>query len=137
MKPTKQKFFAELNKRRPSKINLSLNEDASAIMDELYNFRVKVSEIFQQQNIVFDEEDRVNQMWRDLAERGEENLSEYYGVVSRAESFNQEIEAVASDLGINVNDIPYYSELQNNLNDTKEDEDGIVNGLRTWQDKSN
>ena len=133
MKPTTKKFFAELNKKRPSKINLALNEDANKMMDDLYDFRVKVGELFQEQNTAFDEAERVAQMWKNLAERGEGILAEYYSLQDAAGRVLLDAKEKAEDLGITPLDIPYYLELLNNINDTKEDEDGLVNAVRDWQ----
>tara|TARA_R110001583_G_scaffold22461_1_gene84281 strand:+ start:1688 stop:2140 length:453 start_codon:yes stop_codon:yes gene_type:complete len=41
MKTTKQKFFAELNKRRPSKINLSLMSDLSSAVEEMRSYNLE------------------------------------------------------------------------------------------------
>jgi hypothetical protein len=136
MKTTKEKIFAELSKQRPSKINLSLSDNANKMMDDLYEFRVKVGELFQDQNTVYDEAERVNQMWRNLAERGEGILTEYYSLKDAAGRVLLDAEEKISELGISPSDIPYYEELKNNINDTEEDEDGLVNGLRDWQDLS-
>ena len=137
MKPTTKKFFVELNKKRSNKVNLSLNEDANKIMDNLHNFRVTVGELFQEGNELHKEEERVAQMWRNLAEEGERILREYRSTYEDGESIMDEAREKAADLGITPNDIPYYQELLNSINDTKEDEDGLVDGIRNWQDKSN
>ena len=136
MKPTTKKFFAELNKKRPSKINLALNLDALNIIDELYDFRVKVGEFSSRNNEAMDEDARVRQMWSDLSNDGESAISEYNSIISRANSFKEEVENTASELGIAVSDIPYYSELENNLNDTKEDEDALVFWVENWKNLS-
>tara|TARA_R110002051_G_C8315761_1_gene434007 strand:+ start:34 stop:450 length:417 start_codon:yes stop_codon:yes gene_type:complete len=137
MKPTAQKFFAELSKKRPSKINLALNLDALNIIDELYDFRVKVGEFSSRNNEAMDEDARVRQMWSDLSNDGESAMSEYNSIISRANSFKEEVENTASEIGIAVSDIPYYQELQNNLNDTKEDEEALVFWVENWKNLSN
>ena len=131
----KEKFLAELSKQRPSKINLSLSDDASQIMDELGVFRQDVGGVFQEANIANDAAAEVRGMYGELKEKGDEMLNRYYSIVSQAETFMQDVENTASELGITVSDIPYYQELQNNLNDTKEDEDGLVNAVRRWEDE--
>ena len=131
----KEKFLAELSKQRPSKINLSLSDDASQIMDELGVFRQDVGGVFQEANIANDAAAEVREMYGELKEKGDEMLNRYNSIVSQAETFMQDVENMSSELGITVSDIPYYQELQNNLNDTKEDEDGLVNAVRRWEDE--
>jgi len=131
----KEKFLAELSKQRPSKINLALNDDASQIMDELGVFRQDVGGVFQEANIANDAAAEVRGMYGELKEKGDEMLNRYYSIVTQAETFMQDVENMSSELGITVSDIPYYQELQNNLNDTKEDEDGLVNAVRNWEDR--
>ena len=131
----KEKFLAELSKQRPSKINLSLSDDASQIMDELGVFRQDVGGVFQEANIANDAAAEVRGMYGELKEKGDEMLNRYYSIVNQAETFMQDVENMSSELGITVSDIPYYQELQNNLNDTKEDEDGLVNAVRSWEDR--
>ena len=86
--------------------------------------------------MLFDETDRLKSKWRDLTDKGEGILSEYYTIVSDAESLISGIEATANELGISVNDIPFIQTLKNNLSDTMEDEDAIVNGVRFWSDQA-
>ena len=136
MKPTTQKFFAELNKKRPTKINLALTDDASQIMDELYNFRLQVSELSSRNNQVMEEYESVLQKFSDLSSEGESWINDYNSILSRADSFKDEVENVANDLGLNTSYIPYFSELQNNLNDTKEDEEAVVFWVENWKNLS-
>ena len=131
----KEKFLAELKRQRPTKINLSLSDDASQIMDELGVFRQDVGGVFQEANIANDAAAEVREMYGELKEKGDEMLNRYNSIVSQAETFMQDVENMSSELGITVSDIPYYQELQNNLNDTKEDEDGLVNAVRRWEDE--
>ena len=131
----KEKFLAELKRQRPTKINLSLSDDASQIMDELGVFRQDVGGVFQEANIANDAAAEVREMYGELKEKGDEMLNRYYSIVNQAETFMQDVENMSSELGITVSDIPYYQELQNNLNDTKEDEDGLVNAVRSWEDR--
>tara|TARA_R110002073_G_scaffold28407_1_gene90168 strand:- start:1280 stop:1717 length:438 start_codon:yes stop_codon:yes gene_type:complete len=141
MKPTKQNFFAELKKAKSKtnlkshKVHLAVNDDASQIMDELGVFRQDVGGVFQEANNVYDAAAEVRGMYGDLKKKGDEMLNRYYSLVSEADTLMITIEEQARELGIDVSAIPYYQELQNNLNDTKEDEDGLVNAVRDWESK--
>tara|TARA_R110000751_G_C13398900_1_gene437425 strand:+ start:55 stop:465 length:411 start_codon:yes stop_codon:yes gene_type:complete len=132
----KENFLKEVARQRPSKINLALSDDASQLNASLDNIRVIVGEIFQEGNGIQKEEERVKETWGNLAEEGERILRELSNIISKAEDFTEEIETMVSELGINVNDIPYYQELQNNLTDTRNNEDSIVDGIRLWRDKA-
>ena len=67
MKPTTQKFFAELNKKRPTKINLSIISDTEAIherlMDNMETFRGYANELKNLRDNVSDVGEAVRQDW--------------------------------------------------------------------------
>jgi len=132
----KQKFFKEVSKFSSKKFEFASKDEADFLIDKLRDFRIKVGEIYNEQNDLFDEADRLRYKWGDLADRGESSLSEYYTIVSEAESLIAGIEATANELGISVDDIPFIQTLKNNLRDTMEDEDSIVDGVRFWQDQA-
>ena len=133
MKPTKQKFFTELSKKRTSKINFSLNEDANKIIDELHNFSLTIGELSTKNNEAMDEYTRVKQKFADLVSEGENALTEYYSLKDAAGRVLLNAEEKISELGISPSDIPYYEELKNNINDTKEDEDALVFWVNNWE----
>ena len=132
----KHKFFKEVSNFSSKKFEFASKDEADIFIEKLRDFRIKVGETFNEQNVLFDETDRLKSKWRDLTDKGEGILSEYYTIVSDAESLISGIEATANELGISVDDIPFIQTLKNNLRDTMEDEDAIVDGVRFWSDQA-
>tara|TARA_R100001463_G_scaffold131537_1_gene191630 strand:- start:1399 stop:1809 length:411 start_codon:yes stop_codon:yes gene_type:complete len=133
----KKNFFKEVNKFKGKKVELALNLEARDIMDGLYEFRQKISDLSSRNNEVMDEYSRVKQMFSDLANDGENALTDYNSLISRADSFKEEVSKTADDLGIGIENIPYYEELQNNISDTKEDEEAVIFWINNWGNLSN
>lgn len=128
----KHKFFKEVNKFKTHKLDLSLNEDANQILDNLYEFRQKMSSLSDKNNEAMDEYTKAQDLFRDMLSEGENMMNEYNNTKNEAQNLLSNIESQVSDLGLDVESIPYYRDLKNNLNDVKEDEEALSFWLNNW-----
>ena len=101
MKTSKQKFFAELNKQRPTKINLALAQDIEQKTEEVsvYSDNVSIS----------------IETLKEVQNSLEVDLSDLTSNSFDLKKLLEEVEQVSSELGIDVNDIPNYLEAKQTL----------------------
>ena len=128
----KHKFFKEVSKFKTHKLDLSLNDEAKEILDNFYEFRQKMMSLSDKNNEAIEEYTKAQDLFRDMLSEGENMMNEYNNTKNEAQNLLSNIESQVSDLGIDVESIPYYREVRNNLNDVKEDEEALSFWLNNW-----
>jgi DNA-binding Xre family transcriptional regulator len=96
MKPITHKFFAELNKKRPSKINLALAEDIGLKAEEVSVYANNVSISIE--------------TLREVKNSLEVDLGDLTANLYDLEALLSDAEQVSSEIGVDVNNIPNYAE---------------------------
>ena len=96
MKPTTKKFFAELSKQRPSKINLALAQDLGLKAEEVSTYANNVSISIE--------------TLREVKNSLEVDLGDLTANLYDLKDLLTDAEQVSSEIGVDVNDIPNYAE---------------------------
>jgi len=128
----KHKFFKEVSKFKTHKLDLSLNDEARQILDNLFEFRARMISLAEKNNEAMEQYTKAQDLFRDMLSEGEDMMGKYNNTKNEAQNLISNIESQVSDLGIDAETIPYYRNLINNLNDTKEDEEALSFWLNNW-----
>jgi|TARA_R100000084_G_scaffold43304_1_gene17793 hypothetical protein len=128
----KHKFFKEVSKFKTHKLELSLNDEARQILDNLFEFRARMISLAEKNNEAMEQYTKAQDLFRDMLSEGEDMMGKYNNTKNEAQNLISNIESQVSDLGIDAETIPYYRNLINNLNDTKEDEEALSFWLNNW-----
>ena len=128
----KHKFFKEVSKFKTHKLYLSLNDEARQILDNLFEFRARMISLAEKNNEAMEQYTKAQDLFRDMLSEGEDMMGKYNNTKNEAQNLISNIESQVSDLGIDAETIPYYRNLINNLNDTKEDEEALSFWLNNW-----
>ena len=128
----KHKFFKEVSKFKTHKLDLSLNDEARQILDNLFEFRARIICLAEKNNEAMEQYTKAQDLFRDMLSEGEDMMGKYNNTKNEAQNLISNIESQVSDLGIDAETIPYYRNLINNLNDTKEDEEALSFWLNNW-----